>query len=285
MSGQQPAESGEKPSKRDLYKRILARIVEDNYVEGATEVVFALTDINRVADELGLPRPQNVGDLPYSFKFRADLPDSIAARAPAGLVWIVRDAGRSRYGLYLVDPAQHPVNIFPNPLAPVAKLPDATPGVIATYALNDEQALLAKLRYNRLIDIFTGVTCYSLQNHLRTQIEGEQIETDEVYIGVDRRGAHYVFPVQAKGGRDRLGIVQIEQDVRLCIARFPTLICRPVAAQFMAGNVIALFLFEANQDGITQLAERHYRLVAPEEIEAADLETYRARPLDDSRSA
>jgi hypothetical protein len=116
-------------------------------------------------------------------------------------------------------------------------------------------------------------------------VEGEQLETDEVYIGVDKRGAHYVFPVQAKGGRDRLGIVQIEQDVRLCAARFPTLICRPIAAQFMTSNVIALFLFDANEGGITQLAERHYRLVAPEEVEPPDLEIYRARPLDDYRSA
>ncbi len=29
---------------------------------------------------------------------------------------------------------------------------------IEMYALSDEQALLAKLRYNRLLDVFTGVT-------------------------------------------------------------------------------------------------------------------------------
>jgi hypothetical protein len=66
--------------------------------------------------------------------------------------------------------------------------------------LNDEQSLLAKLRYNRLIDIFTGLTCYPLQSHLRTTLrDGSQIETDEIYIGLDKRGAHYVIPVQAKG--------------------------------------------------------------------------------------
>src|SRR5581483_2740636 len=99
-------------------------------------------------------------------------------------------------------------------------------GVVAKYALSDEQALLAKLRYNRLIDTFTGVTCYSLQNHLRTTVPSiGQVETDEIYIGVDRRGAHYVFPVQAKGRSDRLNIVQIEQDFALCRHKFPALIC------------------------------------------------------------
>ena len=49
--------------------------------------------------------------------------------------------------------------------------PDSTPGVIS-YALSDEQSLLATVRYNRLIDVFTGLTCYSLQNHLRTSQTG-----------------------------------------------------------------------------------------------------------------
>jgi hypothetical protein len=50
------------------------------------------------------------------------------------------------------------------------KVPDSTPGVVAKYALSAEQALLAKVRYNRLVDIFTGVACSSLQNHLRTTL-------------------------------------------------------------------------------------------------------------------
>ena len=44
----------------------------------------------------------------------------------------------------------------------MTKIPDSTPGLIALYALTDEQSLLAKLRYNRLIDIFTQLTCYTL---------------------------------------------------------------------------------------------------------------------------
>lgn len=112
--------------------------------------------------------------------------------------------------------------IEPSKLLAETKILDATPGIIARYAISDEQGLLARLRYNRLIDIFTGVTCYSLQNHLRTSVNGiGQVETDELYIGVDRRGAHYVFPVQAKGGSDKLGIVQIEQDFAMCAQKFP----------------------------------------------------------------
>src|SRR5207244_11101302 len=142
----------------------------------------------------------------------------------------------------------------------------------AKYALSDEQALLAKLRYNRLVDIFTGVACYSLQNHLRTTVPDiGQVETDELYVGVDKKGAHYVMPVQAKGGNDRLSIVQIEQDMALCVTKFPSLICRPIAAQFMRDDVIALFEFEQSDAGVAITSEKHYKLVPPEEVTETDL--------------
>ncbi len=108
-----------------------------------------------------------------------------------------------------------------------------------------------------------------------------QIETDEIYIGVNRCGAHYVFPVQAKGGpNDQVGIVQIEQDLALCKAKFPVLICRPIAAQFMTDNLIALFLFEDGDKGIVLSVEKHYRFVPPDEMTAEDLKGYRNRVGD-----
>lgn len=158
-------------------------------------------------------------------------------------------------------------------------MPDSTPGVIAKYALTDEQALLAKLRYNRLVDVFTSVTCYSLQSHLRTSVGGMgQVETDEVYIGLDRRGAHSVFPIQAKRGRDALSAVQIQQDLAMCKEKWPSLICRPVAAQSMDQDLIALFELEEDVQGaIRVVSERHYRLVPQEDLSSADLEAYRRR--------
>ncbi|MDX6557142.1 MAG: hypothetical protein QOF72_191 [Blastocatellia bacterium] len=215
--------------------------------------------------------------MPYSFRFRAAFPESIQAAAGEGEAWIIRLVGRAKYRFALVPDRP----ITPNEQMIATKVPDSTPGVIAKYALDDEQALLAKLRYNRLIDIFLGISCYSLQNHLKTSVPVMgQVETDELYIGVDRRGAHYVVPVQAKRGRDRLGIVQIEQDVALCEKKFPLLICRPVAAQFAKDKVIALFEFEQSEGGLGITLEKHYKLVPPEEVTEADLALYRTRTMD-----
>jgi len=253
------------------YARIIAEIFAQRYSPGDREVPFERDDIVSTAAQLGIDLPKNLGDLVYTFRHRRELPDSIRSCAPEGEHWIIRPVGTAKYCFALTGQAQ----FRPNEHLVAIKIPDATPGVIDKYAFNDEQALLAKLRYNRLIDIFTGVTCYSLQNHLRTNIKGiGQIETDELYIGIDRAGAHYVFPVQAKGGRDMLGTVQIEQDFALCAERFADLICRPIAAQFMSKGQICLFSF-VQADGVVGIAnERHYELVPPDSISPEELSSY-----------
>jgi hypothetical protein len=96
-----------------------------------------------------------------------------------------------------------------------------------------------------------------------------------VYVGVDRQGAHYVIPVQAKGGNDRMSVVQIEQDIAVCAAKFEDAICRPLGAQFIQSDLIALFEFESTAEGVRVRTERHYHLVPPEELTEEDLRLYR----------
>lgn len=258
------------------YSRLIETIFNQNYKEGSREVPFRREDLISTAKELDIKLPKNLGDVVYSFRYRAALPQCVRERAPEGEEWVIRPTGQAQYKFSLTTMAR----ILPNRLLAETKIPDATPGIIARYAVNDEQGLLTKLRYNRLIDIFTGITCYSLQNHLRTTVpEMGQVETDEIYVGVDQRGAQYVFPVQAKGGTDQLGVVQIEQDFALCANKFPQLICRPIAAQFIEGNLIALFAFEEGENGVAICDEKHYRLVPPEQMTDEDLENYRKRTI------
>lgn len=264
-------------SSQRMYSSIIEGIFLSKFKRGIRQVDFEREDIVRFGKRLKISLPKNLGDLVYSFRYRAALPDTIQATAGEGEAWIIRPAGRSKYRFVLVS--HNP--ILPNDGLTMTKVPNSTPGIVAKYAFNDEQALLAKVRYNRLIDVFTGVTCYSLQNHLRTTVpEMGQVETDEIYVGIDRKGAQYVFPIQAKGGTDRLSIVQIEQDLAVCANKFPSLICRPIGAQFMEGDVIALFEFEEADGGVGIASEKHYKLVPPEEVTEADLEKYRQRASD-----
>lgn len=261
-------------SKPNRYDAIIERVFFSKHKRGDREVRFAREEIETCASKLGIQLPKNLGDLVYSFRYRSALPKSILSLAGTDEEWLIRPDGKGKYCFALVKN----LHIAPNPAMAVTKVPDSTPGVISMYAMGDEQALLARLRYNRLVDIFTGVACYSLQNHLRTSVPTMgQVETDEIYVGVDKKGAHYVFPVQAKGGKDRLSIVQIEQDFALCAAKFPLLICRPIAAQFMAGGTIALFEFEKSGSGIVISSEKHYLLVPPGDVTESDLRLYNSR--------
>ncbi len=259
--------------REDLYAQVIEGILKKNYVEGAATVDFQREELTEMAVSLGISTAKNLGDIPYSFRYRRLLPESIRQLAPLGQEWVIRSVGRSLYQFALTKSL---VNIKPSEMMVETKVPDSTPGIIRRYALNDEQGLLAILRYNRLIDIFTGLTCYSLQNHLRTTVPGiGQVETDELYIGIDKRGVHYAIPVQAKGGKDLLGVVQVEQDFALCESKFPNLVCKPIAAQFMQGGSIAIFEFEQTIEGVKIVSEKHYRLVEPQELTNEELEVYK----------
>ena len=267
-----PAASGAKH--RNRYAAIIEDIFHARHERGQETVQFERGDIVAAAHKLDIQLPKNLGDLIYSFRYRTPLPESIVATVPAGRMWIIRPAGRGRYRFALVSD----MTIAPNPSLAATKIPDATPGMIAKYAFGNEQGVLARIRYNRLLDIFLGIACYSLQNHFRTAVAGiGQVETDEIYVGLDRRGAHYVLPVQAKGPHDKLNRVQTEQDIALCADKLPDLVCRPIATQLMDDDLVALFEFEEVDDDIRVVAEKHYRLVPPESVTAADLQRYRLR--------
>lgn len=262
--------------KTQQYNSIIVHIFQRYWKKGLSEFEFHRDEMVDAAATLGVNRPDNLGDVIYSFKFRRDLPEAISKTAPKGKSWMLEGAGYSRYRFRLVEVGG--TTIKPRADIAATKIPDATPEIIGAYALGDEQALLAKVRYNRLIDIFLGLTTYSLQNHLRTQIKGMgQIEIDEIYVGLNRNGAHYVIPVQAKGGSDKLSPVQTLQDIECCKAKFPDLVCRPVSAQFMDSNVIALFELTVEAGRVLIVEERHYKLLPSDQIDSATLRQYAER--------
>jgi hypothetical protein len=126
---------------KNRYLRIIEAIFSKYFRKGAREIPFERADIVRVADKLRIRLPKNLGDVLYSFRYRTLLPDSITCKAPKGFEWIIRPAGRARYKFVLTTKSA----IVPSKILAETKIPDATPGVISKYKLNDEQALLALL--------------------------------------------------------------------------------------------------------------------------------------------
>lgn len=255
------------------YRKIIVDIFKRNH-KGGKEFEFGREDIAGAARCCGIEPPKNLGDVIYSFRYRQPLPQEILDTQPSGWHWLILGAGDARYRFRLSKLA----HIVPTGGMLVRKLPDATPEIISQYALTDEQALLAKIRYNRLVDVFLGIAAYSLQNHLRTKIPNYgQIEIDELYVGVDSRGSQYIVPVQAKGGKDTLGVIQTIQDTIFCRTqdRYRHCIPRPISAQFMADNTIAMFELTFDGNDVSIVDERHYRLTEAENIDEKDLNIYR----------
>jgi hypothetical protein len=261
--------------KATAYAAVLSWVFNGHFPGSpAEEFRFLRTALTDASNALGVKLPKNLGDVLYSHRYRTDSPPDIAAHEPEGKEWVVFGAGKGKYRFVLVKK----VRIASNPAHRTISLPDATPEIIQTYRLNDEQGLLAKIRYNRLIDLFLGIVAYPLQSHLRTFVRDVgQIEIDELYVGVNKRGAHFVVPIQAKGKNDRIGIVQVWQDLQLCRAhgKFKNIVARAVGAQLNKDETISLFELQVEGYDLTLIDEKRYKLVPRSEITQEELDQYR----------
>lgn len=247
--------------KKNTYHTLIETIFFNHWEVGIKQFEFLRTEIEEAAKNLEIQTPKNLGDVTYSFRCRSSLPAKILATQPIDQEWIIEGAGRAKYRFKLCKCTR----IIPNNTLHPIFIPGTTPEIVRAFAQNDEQALLTIIRYNRLVDIFLGLTTFSLQNHLRTTVKGiGQIEIDEVYIGIDRYGRQHVIPVQAKIGRDQIGVVQPAQDIAFARQRFPNMQCRSVSAQFMKNDVIALMELGINDDQVIVIDEQHYKLAPAE---------------------
>jgi hypothetical protein len=241
------------------YEQIIRDAFFRNWQEGCREFVFSRDEIAGLS--LGLS-PKNIGDIIYTYRYRRPLPDDILAAAPKGRTWIIEGAGDGLYRFRAVAAS----SFEPSVDAPIIILPDHTPEEVLEHgSTRDEQAVLATLHYNRILDLFMWCRLERKQSHWRTKVTGlGQIEIDDVYIGVDgKTGDEVVVTVQAKRDRDRVNAVQIMQDIRACRERDDGRVCRPVAVHYDSlSRRLALMEFGETACGtsVNIVAERHYLL-------------------------
>src|SRR5574341_358818 len=244
------------------YDRVIIHVFEKLYNTqlDSERLPFSKEDVVQAIDELGLVI-NNVPDIPYTYRTgRSPLPDSILAHGQ----WAIDGAGKGRY--FFVRLERSPYIDIPQDIEATLIL-DSTPQIILKYQSTDEQALLARLRYNRLVDIFTGLTAYHLQGHFRTTVEElGQVEIDDLYIGVDTDSNGYGLPVEAKSEspKDRLGVIQITQMVKFARQNFEGLPIRPIGIKAMPADGSLMFFeftVEEDPDQVETRRIKRYRLV------------------------
>ena len=81
--------------------------------------------------------------------------------------------------------------------------------------------------------------------------------------------------LQAKSGKDEIGVVQVEQDFNMCKNKFPLLICRPIVVQFMDDDVIAIIECNVHDGNVKKATEKHYKIMPEEDISDMELLKYR----------
>jgi len=242
------------------YDKIIIALFQKKYKsgKGKREIGFTKDELVETAKKLGMEL-RNPPDVVYTFRTRRALPKEIGRTGN----WVLRSRGKGKFSFAKTKRGAF-VEIQEG-LAHIEIL-SALPEIVEKYATNDEQGLLSTIRYNRLIDIFTGITCFHLQSHIRTTIEGEgQVEIDDLYVGIDEDGKEYILPTEAKSPdeRDKLGWFQVANLVKFAKQYFPGLRCRPIAAKPMGENIVCLVEFDDNSDyekiGITNI--KVYRLI------------------------
>jgi hypothetical protein len=239
------------------YDKIITRLFLSKFEEKATEIEFTKDELVSEARELQIPL-RNPPDIVYTYRSRADLPAVIRQKGN----WVIRPKGKGKFSFF--KSKRRPFAEIQKNLRAIEVL-NAVPEIVEKYAQEDEQTVLTAIRYNRLVDILTKVTCFHLQSHARTTIEGEgQIEIDDIYVGIDREGTSYIIPLEAKSSdeRDKLGWIQVSNMVKFARQNYPELKCRPVAAKPVEHNMIHLIEFEDNSDSeqISIVQERLYKL-------------------------
>ncbi len=251
------------------YKRIWRAIFEEKFAAAGRKVVdlpFGTDDIERTKRLLNL-EGGNPYDLKYNVKGRGALPEEVQGTAPQGKEWRIKALEKGKYVFRLHDEG---AGVFePDPSAIAVKVPDAVPTIVERYARDDEQAVLARIRYNDLVSIFVGLTTYSLQSHWKTSI-GSPVEIDEMYVGIDADGSHFVIPVEAKGREksEKLTADQIVSNYIAASNQFPGIPVVSVAAKVMDDYRIAMIRFEVDPvaEAVERVFERHYILaVNPED--------------------
>ena len=195
------------------YEDVICRVFESKAKEFGTDedIPFTRDDLEDALEELGIT-VKNVPDIPYAYRSRRSLPDSIAQYGYNAI--ILDDTIVGADATYLFTMREQ--------LIPVPKEVDEThttsvsglPGPVHSYIGKDEQGALTQVRYTDLLDDFTGYDCYHLQSHLRMRVNSREAELDDLYVGVDEDGNHHALAIEAKGTGETLNKNQLIRNTR-----------------------------------------------------------------------
>ncbi len=202
------------PGERPRYASAIEDVFFAHYSEGTEFIEFQRGELLESLRRNNLT-VSNLPDLVYMYRSRRPLPQRILATGN----WAIDNIGRGWYGFLKLKNKPH-FSIDFNEIAPI-DIYNAIPDLVEGYLRDDEQSLLTRVLYNRLVDIYTSMTCFLVQNHYRSTVEARrgrtEVEVDALYTGVNTQGELCAIPIEAKsaGDTEMLGRVQLSNMAKL----------------------------------------------------------------------
>ncbi|NPV70792.1 MAG: hypothetical protein HPY55_09130 [Firmicutes bacterium] len=242
MSGQNEISSSELELTR--YDEIMVDVFFKHYRPGLSYLRFTKDELAEASEKRGYTI-RNVPDIIYTYRVRRLLPEKIVALGH----WAIEPCGRGQYAFRLLrNPPRFEIRF--GDYEPVAIL-NAIPEVVEGLLRRDEQSLLTRVLYNRLVDIFTGLTCYHIENHYRSFVKDSgEVEVDAIYVGIDRKGTLHILPIEAKSQQDSemIGRVQVSHMAKLARQDFSSMRRRVLAIKDLPDGTIAVVEFNDEDD-------------------------------------
>jgi hypothetical protein len=226
------------------YDSVILEVFQRHYRKGQARLVFRKDELAEVCQKYAIT-VRNIPDIIYTYRARRVLPAKILATGH----WAIEPAGRGAYAFRLLQNTPH-FEIPFGDYAPV-EIYNAIPEVVEGLLRKDEQSLLTVILYNRLVDVFTGLTSFHIQNHYRSFVTGMgEVELDALYVGVDKTGALFVLPVEAKSQSENemLNRIQVSQMSKLVRQDFAQLRRRILAVKSLADGTIAMVEFDDHEE-------------------------------------
>ncbi len=247
-----------------LYDKVLLQVFHQHYNQGAKYLKFSKDELAEACKQHGVTI-KNIPDIIYTYRTRRVLPDDIRQTGH----WAIEPAGRGFYAFRLLQNSPH-FNIPFYDYAPI-DIHNAIPELVEKLLRYDEQSLLTRVLYNRLIDIFTGLTCFHIQNHYRSFVEGMgEVELDALYVGIDKTGKLYILPIEAKSQAENemIGRIQISQMAKLVRQDFADLNRRILAIKYLKDGTIVIIEFDdqVEPDDFKIVSVSRFRLIRQKQI-------------------
>lgn len=248
---------------RKLYDQAIIEVFQRAYQPNTDVLPFTKDELVQACQDLEIVI-NNIPDIPYHYRTgRSDLPGEIQSTGN----WVIEGAGKGKYNFVQLKRA--PYVHIPQDLY-ITEIPEATPDIVLKYGGTDEQGMLTRIRYNRLVGTFLSLTAYHLQGHVRSSVTNiGQVEIDDLYVGVDTDGKWYVIPIEAKsmGAKERLGVIQARQMILFARQHYPALSLRPVGIKPLSDGSYVFLEFDddADLEAISIKRYARYKLVRDDE--------------------